>query len=188
MNNAFIAEERRGQDYDTAIRSISTLRGVAPPDQPLSSSLSEPRALLADVQYAVRITSERDLRRVASLDAGVAFQPKVLLSVLTYCYVTGTYGSGDIEDLMRRDVTFRGICLHEFPSSQVLKRFRRENHGALRDCVQLVLQLRRQREEMMQMQLMRNDRLFSGTSGDDLMEEAEGRLLKAMFIDRMEAE
>jgi hypothetical protein len=174
MTNAIPCERKTTPQLDTAVRSLSTLRTV--------DDGAESRTILADIQYAVRATAEAGLRRVASPQCNLAFQPRVLLSLLVYCYVTGTFSSADIEDLMRRDATFRHLCREEFPAARVLMRFRRENRAAVRDCVYTVL--RRQNQRYLRLETGGGSARFS----DELMEEADGLILKAMFIDRMEDE
>src|SRR5689334_794397 len=55
------------------------------------------------VQVAARAISRNALHPVCAPAAGVAFHPRALLAVLTYCYASDIYCSEDIEDLMLRD-------------------------------------------------------------------------------------
>ena len=175
MTSAIPFERKTTPQLDTAVRSLSTLR------RPFreNDDRDEPRTVLADIQLAVRTAQEFGLGRVASRDANLAFQPRFLLSLLVYCYVTGTFGSVDIEELMRNDDTFRDLCRDELPTARVLRRFRRENRPAIRDCIFTVLCRQSQRCSCPG---------GTGTSrwSEALMEEADGRILKAMFIDQME--
>jgi transposase len=77
---------------------------------PSYRTTSEPLSLVQAVQKAVRVTDESLLRRVARLDAGLAFQPRTLLAMITFCYAKEIYGSEQIEDVMRRDLNFRQLC------------------------------------------------------------------------------
>src|SRR6185503_20146367 len=156
-------------EFDTAVRSLSTLRNPAGE----AEAGLEPRTLLADVQCAVRAMANGDLRRVASTDSGLAFQPRGLLSLLVYCYATGTFSSADIEDMMRKDVTFRAFCHGEFPSARVLKRFRRENRAVVRDCLLKVLELQHRPAEQP------DARVDTMMAEELLREEAERRMAKA---------
>jgi hypothetical protein len=83
------------------------------------------------VLQVVRQVDEREIRRVAALNAGLAYRPLTLLALVTYCYATEIYGSADIESLMRRDATFRAQCGNEFPDWRAIRRFRRENREAI---------------------------------------------------------
>jgi hypothetical protein len=178
MRYEVVAERKAFSEFDTAVRSLSTLRH---PGRGGEDGF-ETRTLLADVQLAVRATATNELRRVAATDAGLAFQPRGLLSLLVYCYATGTFSSADIEDMMRKDVTFRDLCHGEFPSARHLQRFRRENRSAVRDCLLRVLQRQHRSPEPPE-----------GTAGrvsveEGLQEEADRRVAKATFIDHMETE
>jgi hypothetical protein len=178
MSTEFLVERKTASEFDTAVRSLSTLRNPAVE----AEAGLETRTLLADVQQAVRAMAESELRRVSSTDAGLAFQPRGLLSLLVYCYATGTFSSADIEDLMRRDVTFRRLCDEEFPAARVLQRFRRENRAAVRDCLLTVMRLQLRPP-------MRPDGSLEQEKWEEsLLEEAERRMAKATFIDRMETE
>ena len=93
------------------------------------------------VRNAVRGVAENTLRPVTRRDSGVAYHPRVLLALLTYCYARGIYGSLDIERIMRKDKLFRALCREEYPDARILRCFRRENRAALQDCLSLVLRL-----------------------------------------------
>jgi Transposase domain (DUF772) len=138
---------------------------------------ARPRSLGEAVQSAVRAVDESNLRLVARRAAGVAYQPKVLLALLSYCYARQTYGSEDIEDLMRQDGEFRQLCQGEFPSARLLRRFRRENREAVRLCLQGALRF-----------LLETQKTASPASDAALAEEADRRILMAMFIDHMQSD
>ena len=108
-------------DPKTSLRAV-----VLAPENPLPQSGTERRtSLMQTVLASVRDLDEAALRRVASLEAGTAFQPKALLALLTYCYAREIYASSEIEGLMGRDVNFRHLCGQEFPGPRHLRRFRR---------------------------------------------------------------
>ena len=88
------------------LRPSTALNLVAPDNAPATG----PRSLPEAVQEAVRSVDESTLHPVARLDAGLAFQPKTLLGLLTYCYARQIYGSAEIEEVLRRDVHFRQLC------------------------------------------------------------------------------
>ena len=87
--------------------------------------------LASSVLDAVGRVNPRALQPVASPDAGAAFQPRVLLAILTYCYARGIYASEDVEAFLREDELFRLLCGNEFPDERTLRRFRRHNREAL---------------------------------------------------------
>jgi len=139
---------------------------------------AEPRSLAEAVQAAVSAVDESTLRPVARRDAGLAFQPKTLLALVTYCYARGTYGSTDIEDMLRRDVHFRQLCRNEFPGANVLRRFRRDNREDIWFCLTAALRF------------MAEQKVATGSATKiteaQLAEEAMRRIIMAMFIDNME--
>ena len=87
------------------------------------------------VQVAARAIARNVLHPVCSPVAGVAFHPRSLLAVLSYCYLSEIYSSADIEDLMRRDGNFRQVCGNQIPDAQTLRRFRRHNREAIETCI-----------------------------------------------------
>jgi hypothetical protein len=138
----------------------------------------QPTSVLDAVQDAVRRMDIQTLRRVASPDAGLAFQPVALLALLTYCYAHEIYGSSQVEELMCKDASFRKICAQEFPGARIIQRFRKENREAMHECLCAALSR----------QFTRN-----ATAGrlpslpeDQIPEEATRRILMAMFIDNVE--
>ena len=139
---------------------------------------TEPSSLIQAVQVAVQEIVEHTLWRVARTDTGLAFRPRSLLAVITYCYAREVYGSEAVEDLIRRDTEFRQLCRDEFPDARLIRAFRKHNREAVSRC--LVAALRH---------LATQARPVAGPPASAeaaLAEEADHRLTKAMFIDRME--
>jgi transposase len=120
----------------------------------------------------------KTLRRVASTEAGLAFQPVTLLALLTYCYAHEIYGSSQVEDLMCKDASFRQLCAQEFPGPRVIQRFRKENRDAIHGCLCAALSRQFSRNAMA-------GRL-PALPEDQIPEEATRRILMAMFIDNVE--
>ncbi len=121
--------------------SLRAARSLTLPQFPQSNDRARDAAAspAQAVQVAARAIARNVLHPVCSPAAGVAFHPRSLLAVLTYCYVSEVYSSTDIEELMRRDTHFRSMCGNQIPDAQVLRRFRRHNHEAIETCVQVVL-------------------------------------------------
>ena len=137
-----------------------------------------PHSLAQAVQASVRTVDEHALRPVAQREAGLAFQPKTLLALLSYCYARQIYGSAHIEDDMARDAKFRQLCHDEFPDAAVLRRFRRENREPVRLCLTAALGfLAEQKVEA---------GVVTKVSPAHLAEEATRRITMSMFIDSME--
>ena len=85
-------------------------RPSASPPRPIPVDLSawlDKKSLVGLVLDAVLTVDDSTLRPVAASTAGIAFRPKTMLALLTYCYAVGIYGSEDIEDVMCRDAIFR---------------------------------------------------------------------------------
>lgn len=52
-------------------------------------------------------------------------QYRMLLTLLSYAYARGVYGSEDIQERLRSDADLRYLCAFEFPDSDTLRQFRR---------------------------------------------------------------
>ena len=143
-----------------------------------TSGTPEPRRLAQAVQAAVRAIDGSTLRPVSRRDAGLAFQPKALLALLSYCYALEIYGSGHVENLLSRDLNYRQLCQDQFPDARVIRRFRLENREVIQLC--LTATLRFQVEQKLQ------DGFVTRVNLAQLADEAKRRLIMAMFIDSME--
>ncbi|HEY0456006.1 MAG TPA: transposase [Verrucomicrobiae bacterium] len=145
---------------------------------PAAAPLSKPQTLVHSVQQAMREVDAEKLFRVAWPSAGIAYQPKILLAILCYCYASEIYGSHAVEDVMRRDVSFRQLCHEEFPGPGVIRRFRKHNREALQRALGRILQS------------MAEQKVADGTvtrvDSAQIAEEATRRVTMAMFIDSME--
>lgn len=158
--------------------SLANLRpsGALVPEGAVSSA-NAPTSLTRAVRAAVRATDEGTLRPIARRDAGFAYEPTTLLTLLSYCYARDIFASADVEDILRRDAIFRQLCNNEFPGRCLIRRFRRENREALQRCLADVL------------------RTISASSRHavpghemnqvDPDDEAGRRIMKAVFIDSM---
>ena len=91
------------------------------------------------VRAAARAILSNALEPVCAPGAGLAFQPRSMLAVLTYCYASEIYCSEEVEDLMRRDGAFRTACGDDVPDARTLRRFRRQNHDVIEHCLYSVL-------------------------------------------------
>jgi transposase len=159
---------------NTTLRPSTTLK----PPRTDGAIPAAPASLAETVRVAARQLDEAAFRRVAAPDAGLAFQPKALLALLSYCYARGIYGSEAIEDAMRRDGEFRRLCGGEFPDARVLRRFRRENRWAVQQCLLAALTFLAERKV--------REGAITKIDPEHLAEEASRRITSAMFIDRME--
>ncbi len=64
------------------------------------------------------------------LHNGQMFSESMMLTVLTYCYAAGIYGSSEVEQMITDDETVRYLCARVFPDSEDLRQFRRR-HASL---------------------------------------------------------
>ena len=80
---------------------------------PIAPPVTQPETLMKTVQAAVLETDQESLRRVARPDAGVAYQPRTLLALLTYCYAREIYGSEAVEAIVLARVDERNLVRQE---------------------------------------------------------------------------
>lgn len=76
---------------------------------------------------------------VSHLAAHPTQQPKPLLCLLTYAYVTGVYESEEIVRMCYRDDLLRDSIRARVPEPPVISRFRRDNRGLLKWSLEQVL-------------------------------------------------
>ena len=69
------------------------------------------------------------------------YPPRMLLSLLIYCYATGTFASRQIEALTFRHVSVRYLCANTHPDHDTLCTFRRENPALLHQAFVQTLEL-----------------------------------------------
>jgi len=130
------------------------------------------------IETAARALDETRLIPVAPVDAGVALQPRTLLALLAYCYARQIYCSADIEACLRRDPNFCRLCHGTFPDARTLRRFRRENREALLLCLKAALRFVAEQKVA--------QGVVTRFHEAHLAEEANRRIIMAMFTDSME--
>ena len=69
------------------------------------------------------------------------YPPRMMLSLLIYCYATGTFSSRRIETLTHENVAVRYLCADTHPDHDSICKFRRENKELLGSCFHQVLEL-----------------------------------------------
>src|SRR5262245_46550195 len=67
----------------------------------------------------------------------------MLLTLLTYCYAVGIYGSQDIEVRAKNDRTVRYLCANNVPDWNSIRAFRRRNRLLVQGCLASLLSLAR---------------------------------------------
>jgi hypothetical protein len=155
-------------------------------------------ALASLVLAAVQQTDAASLNRVAPMNSGMAYEPRLLLALVTYCYALGIYGSQDVEAMMRADKIFRFLCGGEFPGWQAIRRFRRHNRERIQRCLEETFRLARQMKYPRRMEPLPEhsgerpaEAAFTGASRqasfntEFLSDMACERIERAMFIDSM---
>ena len=76
---------------------------------------------------------ESELKLAAS--SGYAFRRLVMLTVVTYCYATGVYGSKDIALKISHDEILRFLCAGTFPTWQDIRDFTHHNHDLIKQSL-----------------------------------------------------
>jgi hypothetical protein len=80
-----------------------------------------------------------DLNEKALQTSG-PFRPQMLLTLLTYCYSCGIYGSQDIVQAIQHNRNVCYICAHNYPDWLLLRRFRRHSRVQLEQSLKWVCQ------------------------------------------------
>jgi len=66
---------------------------------------------------------------------GAGYQKGMMLTLVTYCYATGVYGSGEIELGIQRDAMTRYLCARTYPGVDAIRSFRRHHRPEIRECL-----------------------------------------------------
>jgi len=130
------------------------------------------------VAVAVRQVDQRMLAPVGGPNNNVAFEPRTLLAILTFCYARQIYGSAEVAALLHRDEHLRRLCADDIPLPETLRRFRIRNRLALTFCLKAVLRFLAE-EKIAQ-------GLLTKVSEEHVAEEASRRMITAMFTDSLE--
>ncbi len=96
------------------------------------------------VHYIVDAVERLPLKRMHVNHRGTGseqFPPKMLLSLLIYCYARGVFSSREIERLTVHDLRIRYICANSHPDHSTIAGFRRENREAFMETFVKVLEM-----------------------------------------------
>jgi len=137
-----------------------------------------PLTLARAVQSAVRRVDETKLLSSAEATPGLFFQPKALLALLAYCYARQIYGSREIERVLAHDAVLCQVCQDDFPKALIIWQFCRDNRDAVRTCLIAALSF------LADQNVVKG--LVTRVSSAHIMEEANRRIIMAMFTDSME--
>jgi hypothetical protein len=67
------------------------------------------------------------------------FSPRMMLTLLSYCYASGIYASWDIERAIHMDGTVRYICARQYPGWLDIRRFRRQHRELVAESLAITL-------------------------------------------------
>lgn len=96
--------------------------------------------LLAWLQAEINTLDWHNPKLLAYLRAHPGYRPRILLTLLSYAYLTGLYATEDITEQCYSDPTLRQLCGQHPPTATELRLFRRENRGLIRWCLDRMLQ------------------------------------------------
>jgi len=72
-------------------------------------------------------------------DQDLTCSPRAMITLLTYCYSTGVFGSRDIELQINRDRMVRYLCANTYPDWNVIRAFRRQYRDKIQHCLERVV-------------------------------------------------
>jgi hypothetical protein len=148
---------------------------------PNRGRISTPDSLVETVKAAVQQIAESSLRPVSAAYCGtLAFQPRVMLGLLTYYYARQIYGSLEIQNLMVRDTAFREMCQNKCPSAGEIQHFRQQNRSIIQTCLTAALLF------------LAGQKIDAGfitwTNETFIADEAKRRIIMAACVDSMDLE
>jgi hypothetical protein len=117
--------------------------------------------------------------------------PRVLLSIITYCYAKGVYTCTEIEDAVLTDEGLRKELGENLPDDRSLRKFRRLNGEAIRATLERAFKEAKRRlgripPDRLQASLPDDPRnTADGQTSHLAKEAARDRIQKALFIDGM---
>ena len=113
--------------------------GAVPLAQSAVIKISTPSSLAEAVNFGAMEVEEGRLRAGGPGAAGPAFQPRVMLALLTHCYARQILSSSDVWSQLRRDADLCRLCGNNLPGPGWIRRFREENREALHECLTVAL-------------------------------------------------
>lgn len=79
-------------------------------------------------------------RDIPAAGRGQEMSPRMMLTLLSYCYAVGVYGSEDIVWATRHDPAARYICAHDLPDVEAVRAFRRAARSKIAACLVRMMQ------------------------------------------------
>lgn len=122
------------------MRNAGAKPSIAPPrETPDIAELKLERGeLLGLVQDAVSMAGPFRVKAKTSSIDGKPCPSKSLLTLLTYCYALGVYGSRQIEEKLKTDEILRAIADKCRPDHELLRKFRRTHRDQIQQCLKRV--------------------------------------------------
>lgn len=91
------------------------------------------------VLWILDILDDLNLRRLDEANEITFSQPAVMLTLLTYCYATGLYGSEEVQLAIQHDPMIRYLCARSYPDPCGIRTFRRYNRERIAEGLAAVL-------------------------------------------------
>ena len=99
------------------------------------------------VHFVIQAVDALDFKAFKVNERGTGsaqYPPRMMLSLLIYCYANGTFSSRRIERATYRDIAVRYLTGDTHPDHDTIAKFRRENFEAVAACFVHVLELARE--------------------------------------------
>ena len=138
----------------------------------------EKRQLLQWTEQAIGSLDWSSPELLEYLRAHPEYQPKSMLSLLTYAYATGVYESDEIVRNCYEDAAFRALSHGQVPTTNSIGRFRRDNRGLLKWALEQLL------KRALRAKYSLGDGLLPSGLRRHLMDLAVERLNMARHMDR----
>jgi hypothetical protein len=142
------------------------------------------------VHLSLEAVQETRPEKAGAEQAG--YSHPMMLTLLTYCYASGLYGSRDIEFQARTDRTLKYLCAHNYPDWSAIRQFRRRHAETLKCCLLALYRLsedhcrRREGSETGQAgSMMGFQERLRPFAAEEFSGEVEARLSRAIQADCM---
>lgn len=116
--------------------TINADRGVSRdllPDD-LSHYLGK-KTLVKLILEAVQVVNGESVRYEGFASDGMSLPKSMMLTLVAYCYATGVYPAGEIEQNVQRDQMTRYLCAKTYPNGDAIRAFRRYHRAEIRQCL-----------------------------------------------------
>ncbi len=157
---------------------MSLQSNLLPFATPSRTHPSKPSSLVEAVKVAVQNVVETCMKALSADRPSLAFQPRVLLGVLTYCYARGVFSSAEVLDCLARDEYFCRACHDQFPTPGQIRQFRDLNREPVQGCLAFALQFLAE-QQVAEGFVARANKTF-------VADEAKRRIIMAACMDSLE--